>query len=290
MKNLSITTKLIIFVSILGIVCVFAIGYISISAANKVLYDTAVNQIESVESGKKYLVENYLDNSKKSMEVLKMFPSIKNILVDIENGKKFNKNSYNLNGINSFAMSNNMNNVLIFDANGPTIISNLTNTQLNEHQVDNINIISNVWKECMISNRVVLSDMVENAKLKPSIFIGTRIEENGKTIGVIIASLDVKPISDFMINKGTINRTATSFIVGSDNLLRTNTSGSNSPTILNKKEVSQATKKAFDGYKGTELIKNYEGKEVMSSYSLLDIDGLNWAIITEIESDDIFSG
>ncbi|PLX10418.1 MAG: hypothetical protein C0598_10365 [Marinilabiliales bacterium] len=290
MKNLSITTKLIIFVSILGIVCVFAIGYISIRAANVVLHETAVNQIESLENSKKYLVENYLSNSKKSMEVLKMFPSIRNILGDHEKGKKLNLNTTNLSEVNSFAMSNNMDNVIIMGAGGPQIIANLTNSQIKENQIENQNTISKLWKECMLSNRVVLTDIVENSNLKPSMYIGTRIEENGKILGVVLASLEVKPISDFMINDGTINKTAITYIVGEDNLLRTNSSNSKSTTILNKKEISIATKKAFDGYRGTELIDNYSGKEVMSSYSSIDIDDLNWAIITEVESDDIFSG
>lgn len=291
MKNLSITTKLIIFVSILGIVCVIAIGYISITAANKVLYDAAVNQIESMETSKKQQVENYINNGKKSVEVLKMFPNIRKILINADKGKKLNNSPETTNAINTFAMANNLDNIMLLDAKNAELIVNLSHSHLNSEVTDDSkSIISKLWKECMLSNRVMITDMIENTNLKPSMFIGTRVEEEGKVIGVLIASIDIKPISNIMVNDGTINKTAVSFVVGSDNLLRTNSSNSKSPTILNTKEISTATKKAFEGYKGTELIQNYSGKEVMSSYNKLDIEGLNWAIITEVDSDDIFSG
>ncbi len=291
MKNLPITIKLIIFVSILGIVCVIAIGYISITAANKVLYNTAVNQIESMESSKKQQVESYINRGKKSVEVLKMFPNIRSILVNANKGKKPDNSPEVTNAINTFAMANSLDNIMLLDAKNANLLVNMSHYNLNSDVVDQSkNTISKLWKECMLSNKVVITDIVEDANLKPSMFIGTRVEEEGKIIGVLIASIDIKPISDFMVNDGTINKTAVSFIVGSDNLLRTNNSNSKSPTILNTKEISTATKRAFEGYKGTELIRNYSGKEVMSSYNKLDIEGLNWAIITEVDSDDIFSG
>lgn len=291
MKNLSITTKLIIFVSILGIVSVMAIGYISITAANKVLYSTAINQIESMETSKKQQVEGYLNNGKKSVEVLKMFPNIRKILNNADKGKKLDNSSELTNAINTFAMANNLDNIMLLDEKNAKVIINLSTSHLNSDVVNQSkSILSKLWKECMLTNRVVITDIVENANLKPSMFIGTRVEEEGKIIGVLIASIDIKPISDIMLNDGTINKTTVSFIVGSDNLLRTNSTNSKSPTILNTKEISVATKKAFEGYKGTEIIKNYSGKEVMSSYNTIDIEGLNWAVITEVDSDDIFSG
>ena len=74
MKNLSITLKVIIYVAILGLSCIFVMGYVSINAADKILSNSAKDQIESVEGLKKHQIEQFFANKVSSIEALSRMP------------------------------------------------------------------------------------------------------------------------------------------------------------------------------------------------------------------------
>src|SRR5205085_502850 len=54
-------------------------------------------------------------------------------------------------------------------------------------------------------------------------------------------------------------------------------------TIGLQKIKSPAAQAALEGQKGMMVTRNYRGAEVLSSYAPLKLNGLNWAILAEIE-------
>ncbi len=50
---------------------------------------------------------------------------------------------------------------------------------------------------------------------------------------------------------------------------------------------TKASERALSGQHGSDIINDFRGMEVLSSYEKLNIKGLNWAIITEIDEDEI---
>ena len=51
-----------------------------------------------------------------------------------------------------------------------------------------------------------------------------------------------------------------------------------------------AAENAINDITGTKIINNYQGTSVLSSYRPIHINGVNWAIVTEIEKKEAFSG
>ena len=59
-------------------------------------------------------------------------------------------------------------------------------------------------------------------------------------------------------------------------------------SVLNQPANSDAVKSALDGKSGIMTVNNYLGKSVISAYAPLDIRGVDWAIISEIDQAEIF--
>ncbi len=57
-----------------------------------------------------------------------------------------------------------------------------------------------------------------------------------------------------------------------------------------KKEVdTEATREAFDGYVGKKIIKDYRGVPVLSAYTPLNLNFINWALMVEIDEAEAFA-
>ncbi|MEO1147995.1 MAG: adenylate/guanylate cyclase domain-containing protein, partial [Cyanobacteria bacterium J06638_22] len=59
-------------------------------------------------------------------------------------------------------------------------------------------------------------------------------------------------------------------------------------SILLQRADTGATRRALEGNTGTVVTENYRGKQVLSSYAPLDLEGLNWAILSEVELSEAF--
>ncbi len=156
--------------------------------------------------------------------------------------------------------------------------------------------------------------------LTPSAFISTPLFANNKLIGVLILQLDSATI-DSTINgskdpedKG-FGKSGETYIVGSDYLMRSNSRFLTQPsenylkglqrtktyintlksmklhetTALLQQVVTNASRRAFTGQSGIATGKDYRGIEVLSSYTPLNIIGLNWALVTKIDSKEIYA-
>lgn len=296
MKNLNITTKLIIFVSILGIVCVFAIGYISINAADKILTQTANNRIKAIELTKKAQVETFLLNKMKSIESLKKMPVIEGVFKTIK--KQVSKNetlSINdsrkyANIFKSYLEVNDMKDLLFIDASEGSVdfevgSNNLLNTKLGQESTQ----LSTLWRDCLNTNSVLITDMVLDHNNIPTMYVGSRVREDGNTIGVIIASIEISALNNILQSDIGMTETGETYLVGEDRFFRSNSRFSDKPTTLNSKVQTTATNKVFNGQSGIEIINDYRNTQVLSYYDLIEINGLKWAIITEIDEAEIMN-
>jgi PAS domain S-box-containing protein len=156
--------------------------------------------------------------------------------------------------------------------------------------------------------------------LDPFAFISSPIYDKDKLIGVLIFQLSARVIDEIMTgnknwrNEGFGNSGET-YIVGADYLMRTNSRfltedtdnyfkelrhigtykdtirkiKSHSTTILFQKVVTNASRKALAGQTATEIIKDYRKISVLSAYTPLNISGVKWALLSEIDSAEVFA-
>ncbi len=309
MKNLSITLKVIIYVSILGFSSIFVMAYVSVTSADEILSNNASQQIETLQNIKKLDIEEFIKNKKRSLEAMIRMPATKVVIneLDVKNIdnlnssellKMFNNPKYISNYNNylkvaqNYMSAYNIKNVMLIEPKEGTIYFEANkdikfHTKLSQGSSK----LSSLWRSCLNTGGVLISDMEtsENTNNSPSLYIGSRIIEKGEVVSVLIAEISAKTINDIVISSEGLGETGESYIVGDDLFFRSDSRFSTKSTTLNQKVKTAATEKVFAGMSGTAIINDYRGIKVLSSYDKLNIKGLNWAIITEVDESEIMA-
>lgn len=69
--------------------------------------------------------------------------------------------------------------------------------------------------------------------------------------------------------------------------MRSNTSFIEEDTFLNYRVETEAVKNALKGDRGIELTTDFSGEEVYSAFASLNMDGLNWALVSEVDQSEV---
>ena len=154
----------------------------------------------------------------------------------------------------------------------------------------------------------------------PAGFLATKIVKNGVTSGVLIFQLPVDKIDAIMTvkkdwKKQGFGNTGEVYLVGDDLKMRSNSrlfletpedffnifQAENGlvdlenvklkeGTALNQKISTKATEELKNGKSGSSKYTGYTGNKVYGSYKKLNIEGLNWYIISEKTDEEIYQG
>jgi len=148
----------------------------------------------------------------------------------------------------------------------------------------------------------------------PAAFIAAPIFNQSKFVGVLAIQVPVDEINNVMTGNRKwesdgLGKSGETYLVGQDYLMRSvsrflvetpeeylqtlATLGVNKETlnrirqyktsILEQKVRTQAAEEAITGKQGIKTIRDYRDIPVLSSYAPLQIEGLNWAILSEID-------
>ena len=155
--------------------------------------------------------------------------------------------------------------------------------------------------------------------LAPAGFVSTPIYQNSKLIGILVIQLPIDKINEVMaqahnFDSSGLGKTGEVYLVGSDSLMRSLSRAwvesrdrykddvrqqgtsertlrqmDNLQTTIGLQKVENSLVKAgLGGQEGVENIVNYRGQEVLSAYGTLDLPGLDWAIVAEIEVEEAY--
>ncbi|MFK7865631.1 MAG: methyl-accepting chemotaxis protein [Pseudohongiellaceae bacterium] len=132
----------------------------------------------------------------------------------------------------------------------------------------------------------------------PASFISSPIFENGRRIGALIFQMPLEPINEIMTERSGMGESGESYLIGSDSLMRSDSfldpeNHSVAASFANPaagKVDTLAANQALAGRSGNEIITDYNGNPVLSSYMPLEMSGVNWAILVEIDEAEAFAG
>ncbi len=131
----------------------------------------------------------------------------------------------------------------------------------------------------------------------PASFIASPIYKGETAIGVLIFQMPLEPINKIMMERSGMGETGESYLVGEDLLMRSDSFLDPAyHTVIQSFRHPQkgtvdteAVREAFSGRSDNRIITDYNGNPVLSSYDLLDLSGMKWAILAEIDEAEAFT-
>ena len=119
-------------------------------------------------------------------------------------------------------------------------------------------------------------------------FIASPIFDEGEMLGVLVFQMPVDEINNRLKVKQGLGESGEVYLVGSDNLMRSQSRFSDDNTILSQKIESETAMAAIDGESGATITPDYRDINVLSAYAPLTIKGLDWVILAEIDEEEAF--
>ncbi len=154
----------------------------------------------------------------------------------------------------------------------------------------------------------------------PASFIGTPIYSGEQKIGILILQMPVDKINEVMTygakwKETGLGESGETYLVGTDFTMRSNgrflledkesyldlmatiglsdqvinTMGAKETSIGLQPVETQGTKAALDGESGFAIFPDYRNVRVLSAYKPIDVGGLRWAIMSEIDEAEAFA-
>ena len=172
-----------------------------------------------------------------------------------------------------------------------------TNLKTGPYQTESL---AALWRKVVDTKEIQIEDFRPYAPVggAPLAFIGAPIKDLSGTLqAVAVLQIPLKAVNRIMQEREGLGRTGETYLVADDKLMRSDSlldpefhSVKASFENPDKGMVdTPASRNALEGKSGQEVITGYLGKPVLSIYSPLEIEGLSWAIIAEIDVAEAFS-
>jgi methyl-accepting chemotaxis protein len=167
---------------------------------------------------------------------------------------------------------------IMFSVNkGSDLGENLTSGSLKNSPV------GQCWKKAVETGNIAVSDLGRYAPVgnKPAQFLGVPVKNtDGETLCILMVQIPVQLINNIVSDTIGLGHTGSTYIVGSDNKLRSATRF-DPEAALNKNADSNIVQRTFSGSGKYSAEPN-----VIRSSEKLQVTGLNWAIVAEVKRNE----
>ena len=138
-------------------------------------------------------------------------------------------------------------------------------------------------------NTVFTSDLKRYAASydDPASFFATPVFHDNRLVGTVAFQIDNKRMNGVVSDNHGLRTSGETYIVGNDLLMRTDSRFSDTSTILEQKVDTAAARAVTNGETGSMITDDYRGISVLSQYRPLNIKGLNWGMLAEIDESEI---
>ncbi len=310
MKNLKISTKLIIVGLAIGIISSGIIGFFSIQRSSQALQNAYINKIEALSKLKKNTIEQFYSNQIASVEGI----SQTMVMQSLYNEMKRYHDNHNIGAKDKFDVTDasyqkikqkyeqHLSHILetngyhdlflICKDHGHVMYSFGGESDLGENlsagRLKDSN-LAEAWKGVVENDRFYITDLEAYAPSNgaPAQFIASPLKDDqGNTVAVAAVQISDDLINNVITDYIGLGETGESYLIGADGLMRSN-SRFREDAVLKTKVVSETGTRAFDGQRGIDMVRDYRGILVISAYDKIDVAGLNWVILTEMNKGEV---
>jgi len=138
-------------------------------------------------------------------------------------------------------------------------------------------------------NTVLTSDLEAYAPSydEPASFFAAPVYSEDTLIGAVAFQISNEKTNSVVADNHGLRGSGETYIVGTDLLMRTDSRFSDTSTILLQKVDTEASRAVAKGETGSTITPDYRDIRVLSQYRPLNIDGLNWGMLAEIDETEV---
>ncbi|PWJ92195.1 methyl-accepting chemotaxis protein [Oceanotoga teriensis] len=294
---MSIKYKIFIIIFLMGVLPLMINGFLSYNISFKEFEKENFNHLDSIRILKKEQIEDYFKERKIDLNVFSENKQIKNSVRDFvyafeEYGVEsdlwndyYNKYS---DYTELYANEYNYTDIIFVSKEGNIVFSAKNKFDLG------INIKEFGLNDFFMSaeNGFGFTDFIYSDILKePVMFIGKPVFKEDKSVGFVVFIINMQPLNDIVHEKVGLGESGEIYIVGSDNKMRSRTYLNDDLDILSQASIvtdvdTGASVEKLDKKSKMEIITDYNGKSVLSSYSDIDVYGMKWGIMAKINFEE----
>lgn len=299
MKNLTIKQRLLLLIGLGSILPLVILGFVITSKVQQQLELEAKKQLESVRSIKAGQIEGYFKERLGDIGVLSGFSETASALEAFYTAFS----AEGLTGVNyqtasvdyeptfkNFVQEYGYYDLFLIDKSGNVLFTVAKEKDLGT------NLVSGPYKDSnlaeafhkAINGERILTDYKRYAASnnEPAGFLAAPVKKGNQIVGVLALQVSIEKVNDVMQERTGLGETGETYLVGHDKIMRSDSRFSEETTILAQSIDTEAVTELFSGKTGVNTIKDYRGVPVFSAFQPLDIAGLKWGIIAEIDESE----
>ncbi len=289
----SIYHKLILYIFILGVFVIVVVSLYSFITARNAILKRTFDQLTSLRVAKKEQVEQFFNDRVKEVE---LFSHLENTgVLRIKTRKLEGLITFGLpqQGLDSnfkkfFKSGNYFRNLYI--VNGEHVerysFDSITGVKEVPDKMES-EMLKPIIAKVKSGNVVVLQDYIMNSSDSTThLYVASPLGKSSFSgPKIVVFEIKSSAINKIMKNKEAadgLGKSGEVYMVGPDSLMRSE-SRFFANSVLRLPVLSESVRNAFTALEGTRLNVDYRNVMTLSSYSRLNIPGLNWIIIAEID-------
>ncbi|MCP4217526.1 MAG: hypothetical protein GY765_22990 [bacterium] len=324
LKNIKMKPKLITLFLLVGIIPLLLVGWIASDSASKALRQKAFDQLEAVRELKRSRIEGFFNERKGDARVLADNPFVVqackelNAVYDLHGSsaggkfKGYGNERYDapqeyrtvhdrfFNTFRFYMEQYGYYDVFLMGEEGGDTYFTVTKEPdfgIRASTVDSA--LRDVWQSAAREGRSEISDLKPYSPSGgiPAQFVAAPVKENGRIIGVVALQISMGAVNTIMQERAGMGESGESYLVGPDNRMRSDSfidkTGAHSVknsfagTVDKNGIKSKASDDALAGISGEATFLDYNNHPVLSSYGTLKFNGFNWAVIAEIDVEEV---
>lgn len=299
-KTNSISQKLFIAFLLVSSFSSIIYTYFIYHQTKTAIIERTLDQLTSIKILKKGWLEQYFESRNRDTRLFASLYSTRNSFKQLEDAyleygiqSKQYKEADSTFGysMRSFKLNNHFKNVWLIDTTGRVFYTTVKNKYYGKNifSYKGINpTFIDFLKNSVYSAGLIDLPFIDSASKIPYIILTHPVltEDKKRTAGVLLVKLDIDDINHILTQRTGMGQTGESYVVNELFLMRSKSRFINN-THENPLYVhTEATHNALKGISGVKIIKDYRDIDVLSSYIKLEIQGLQWALMSEIDVEE----
>lgn len=295
----SLKTKLIVLFILVGMIPLLVSAYVGNRKTSTEMEKQIFNELNAIKTIKKNQIESYFNERYGDIQFLAKSLIVKEGMLEFEK-------TYYQGGLNSSDYKRIDNtygkllenylelygyyDIFLIDIKGEIVYTVFKEVDLGTNLINGAHKDSGLAQAFKVGmDRLNIADFLYYEPSKePASFVAVPIMDGDKKIGVLAFQLSLGQINGIMQERSGMGESGESYIIGKDNMMRSDSRFSEESTVLVQKIDTESANLAIGGSEGSLIVPDYRGISVLSAYAPIEIDGLDWSMLVEIDESEAF--